>query len=230
MDTNKRKAESLDSDPNKELKIYSNIYFEPKYVCDIELVYQNTIFHSHKYILIEQSKYFETTFQLDQDCKRIDIPELKSNLLKEPIDIEHVEQWIGSLYSSFKTRATPPPKCILSYSHLLNYFQCDTLQAYFESANYNIRSNQDCVDILKRVLVAIEYKWKSVTTYISLTSRKLNDIIKRFDEPIVSDLWSSIPLEWERKIYLVNFPHQSNGINDYNYDDLCNKFCLTVKT
>ena len=37
-----------------------HIYFEPKFLSDFTIIYDNTLFHVHKFILVKESIYFRT--------------------------------------------------------------------------------------------------------------------------------------------------------------------------
>lgn len=162
--------EPLDSDITSESEQpqLQHVYFEPKFLNDIKIIYDNTCFHTHKYALVQHSKYFFNLFETNKYEDTITIPILNVLVYAKKILAKDFHDWLDIINRNYKiqqaditnTEENPNGKyacvCLI---HLNHYFDCSKLQSniedlYIEIAKIDPKAN----DILSDIYDAQEYK------------------------------------------------------------------------
>lgn len=209
----KRKAtEELEKSDDKQLKLEESkslddatqtennskqpekhMYFEPRKLSDVEIVYWGVTFHCHKFALISQCKYFETAFSDDPQAKRIEIPTLKSVLYVEPIGTAGFHHFLCIVHNMWL--AVPLMLEIVGF--LSHYFHAEQIEKMLQD-----RCKRSPIStFLSQVAVAEHYKWPDREFYKTKVVENFTYFVNNLNA--LKREWTMIPTEAQRDIFAM---------------------------
>jgi len=150
--------------------VVKKIYFAPTFCSDLTLVYGQTEYHVHRFVLARESKYFEALLEPNEKERRIEllpVPTHNEVVVAE----ESFEQWLNLLY-----RPKPPlvGECFVpeiyekktaelvyyDIAALSHYFQCTRLEPLLEAIwSYFGCNNENRVKWFWFLQFAMKYHW-----------------------------------------------------------------------
>lgn len=239
--SSKRKAEdpieSLDQEASKEAKIESSqpqeiklpkqeIVFEPEFLSDFNIIYNNTTYKCHRYALISRSDYFKTMLVNDKECKELTfVPFTFPSYFPFASELVHgsFTSFLETLHKdTFSYIPTHPYDLYLQW-YYFNYFQVTILIIKKIDA---LCSGTDFLttlansEVLIYYIVAEQFKWKkevykALCTFIASNMYKFMNAFKT--DPVVKVLWNALSQKAERHIYTSTI-QICKGYNSYAAD------------
>ena len=137
-----------------ELQPGDHIYFEPRWLNDIEIVYGGIIFHCHKVLLVKESKYFSVALSGDTKCDHLDIMELQSPF-KEVVTPAAFQHFLQTMHDIYPVNSLMVKDFLSTYGYLLHYFECNDLRESWEATNQPPPQNVQFIWLA----TAVEYHW-----------------------------------------------------------------------
>jgi hypothetical protein len=199
LDEPSGKDETMKTEETKlEVIEDKDIYFEPRWLCDIKVIYEGQVFHCHRYALVKDSKMLEATLSGDRECKQLEIPQLKNNINSAIITIKEFHDFLIAI-------------------HQINaVMQCDTIQLayllhYFETNALRSRLEKACLDrkeigwhTITELTVATEYKWKRKKEIMEHVVEKLPFYMLTFNQSTkYEEMWNYLPMQVQRDIFIL---------------------------
>ena len=236
--SSKRKAESQEGKLSKDddKKGGEHIYFEPKFCCDLILVYEDTTFHVHKSIMAREARYFYNLLQTIIDGgggkeEPIILPTVKNinGQVSKSISYNH---WLQLLYE----RTTAPftdffyhnnepgiqekRKNYYTMAALCNYYGSKRVESTLEEIMFyrkmNYKENQEI--LFGNFNLANTYHWTTVInrykTYIAKNLKKI-----RKHDKYKSSYWAHLGVFMRENILeeaLNNFEERYNSDSSSN--------------
>ena len=157
-----------------------HVHFEPMYLSDVRIKYQDTYYHVHRVVLAGQCEYFANLFATSPDTILVELP-----ILVVPffglgnVDDDRMEKFITYLYTQKIADLLTKHKLVHAVNNYLSYyFRCTELQAEIQ---------QRSIDWLKehggRVSLRLLFGWVSECEMYRTTELH-SDIIKRIAKSI----------------------------------------------
>lgn len=225
-DHNKRKLstdKNNTNETNKELKVdieYKHIYYEPRMISDIEVVYGTTIFHLHKYILLSQGGYFKNLIESYPKLKTITLPLVSGyNVNDEKLTMtdHQFTKWLNGIYFDDVNFEDVFNKNWFDEFYIFlfftNYFQSKELQEKFErhlehyiyECNKNEMLDFDFIIFYLKMLD--HYQWLGSIDYIT---NHIIDNAKYFhtSEDFNEEKWMTISVNIREEIYRRSFMNE----------------------
>jgi len=154
-----------------------HVYFEPKYLSDVEIKYGETYFHAHRAVLAMQCKYFDTLFQKSPETQLITLPHLfECPLQREKgIDAWDMERFLEFLYTQDIKRLNFGETGMVPYStdYLAFYFQCENLTKISQASTIEWIKSLSCAEedvecVIDLLYEAELYEWHDQRSFCAI--------------------------------------------------------------
>lgn len=185
---------AMQDESKSTLKVEKHVYFEPRSLSDINICYQNCVFHCHTYPLMLQCKYFETLLTGDTKAKCIEIPALISAIYPNPISVDGFQNFLTLVHDPL----TKVAWVIGNIGFLSHYFQAERLETRLQDM---ATISQKTDEWLWQLVVAEHYNWP-ITIRKLLHTRVVDNLkyyMKKFHEH--ENHWNRLPVTTQRNIY-----------------------------
>jgi hypothetical protein len=207
MSFDNKEIVALDASNSKDLE---HVYFEPKFLSDIEVIYNKKIYHLHQCVLMKESLYFKNMLEEDQVCAKIEIP-----ILKEPIYsifISDITRFLKLLYNGSRLTADGTTCCsdcsidgkrhvdacenlmTCSVIMTINYFQTFRLEKILRTSITTIAPYQKKQGAIILLVVCCIYSYE-LEKKLCIDAVSNNPLFFTFEE------WKLVPVATRELIY-----------------------------
>lgn len=200
-------------DPEEIKEEMKHIRFAPTFLCDFELIYQDTVFHLHRVLLAKYCLYFKALFEEKPSLKKITLP-IQKDVNGNIIDPEELDSFFECIYNAtifgvtrtcpaddFFWTAVDAKHCKYSlfvFYHFTSYFQ---MEAVLNSLDAMMMGEIGAYDNTALVILELAIVYNRNATRdrcIDWIGRHLDHVRSHRDYSVQK--WEAIPIAVREKI------------------------------